>query len=617
MRTKTRTKLRSKISLLFVVCAALLAVPAIALADDIRDGLDSAAQQTQTITAGDSTSTGFTNQYWIVANAAGTSPNGCDVLAAGDSITATFNVNTPAGVSASVSSLTFDECRAGSDLNSQTVKFTSNTPGTYTIPVLTKTSGTGTYTTANTTFTLVVNDNCPSGDTSGNLQDGKCTANTPPQVSVSGVTNGDSYEHGAVPAAGCNVTDAEDTNESANPVKDSSGLNSYGLGSEKVTCTYTDGGGLTKSASATYNIVDTTKPNIAAHDDVTAEATGPNGAEVTYTAPTANDAVYGNLGDANCTPASGSQFPMGDTTVTCTATDGSGNEATPTTFKVTVKDTTAPALTLPDNITEEATGPNGNVVNYSASAKDLVSGSVNVDCTPNSGSTFAITTTTVNCSATDAAGNKATGSFTVKVQDTIAPSNIQFVGSINDGNSFFFGDAPAQPTCTATDSGSGLNAAGCVVSGYSTAVGTHTLKATATDKAGNTATKEISYTVKPYTLNGFYQPIDMNGTVNTVKNGSTVPVKFELFKGATELTSTSAVTSIKYNSIPCGELAGDPEDAIETVATGGTSLRYDATAGQFIYNWTTPKGAKEVGKCYTLTMTAADSSSITAYFKLK
>ena len=174
-----------------------------------------------------------------------------------------------------------------------------------------------------------------------------------------------------------------------------------------------------------------------------------------------------------------------------------------------------------------------------------------------------------------------------------------------------------KPTCTATDCGSGLNSAGCVVSGYSTALGTHTLKATATDKSGNTASKEISYTVKPYTLNGFYQPIDMNDTVNTVKNGSTVPVKFELFKGTTELTSTSAVTSIKYNSILCGALAGDPEDAIETTATGGTSLRYDATSGQFVYNWTTPKGATQVGKCYTLTMTAADSSSITAYFKLK
>jgi hypothetical protein len=94
-------------------------------------------------------------------------------------------------------------------------------------------------------------------------------------------------------------------------------------------------------------------------------------------------------------------------------------------------------------------------------------------------------------------------------------------------------------------------------------------------------------------------------------------VKFELFKGGAELTSISAVTSIKYNAIDCSALSGDPEDAIETVATGGTSLRYDTTAGQFIYNWTTPKGANQVGKCYSLTMTAADSSTMTALFKLK
>ena len=49
-------------------------------------------------------------------------------------------------------------------------------------------------------------------------------------------------------------------------------------------------------------------------------------------------------------------------------------------------------------------------------------------------------------------------------------------------------------------------------------------------------------------------------------------------------------------------------------STGGTSLRYDATGGQFIQNWKTPTGA---GSCYTATMTALDGSSITAYFKIK
>ena len=110
------------------------------------------------------------------------------------------------------------------------------------------------------------------------------------------------------------------------------------------------------------------------------------------------------------------------------------------------------------------------------------------------------------------------------------------------------------------------------------------MTATATDNAGNENMASSTYTVKPDTLKGFYQPIDMNDTVNTVKGGSTVPVKFELFKGATEL-KTSAVSSISATPISCASLTG-PEDAIETVATGGTSLRYDTTGGQFIYNWT-------------------------------
>jgi len=54
-------------------------------------------------------------------------------------------------------------------------------------------------------------------------------------------------------------------------------------------------------------------------------------------------------------------------------------------------------------------------VKFSASATDLVDGSVTVTCTPVSGSTFPFGTTTVSCSAKDKAGNSASGSFKVKV----------------------------------------------------------------------------------------------------------------------------------------------------------------------------------------------------------
>ena len=150
------------------------------------------------------------------------------------------------------------------------------------------------------------------------------------------------------------------------------------------------------------------------------------------------------------------------------------------------------------------------------------------------------------------------------------------------------------------------------MTGYSTSVGTHTLTATATDHAGNTSVETRGYTVLAWTMSGFYKPVDMGGVFNTVKGGSTVPLKFELFAGPTELTELAAVQSFQVHGTSCS--AGADTDAVEFTTTGGTSLRYDSTDGQFIQNWKTPTGA---GKCYRVTMTAQDGSTIQALFKTK
>ena len=112
---------------------------------------------------------------------------------------------------------------------------------------------------------------------------------------------------------------------------------------------------------------------------------------------------------------------------------------------------------------------------------------------------------------------------------------------------------------------------------------------------------------------GFYQPVDMGGVWNTVKGGSTVPLKFQLFAGPTELTSTSAVKSFTQTMIACPG-ASAIVDAIGFVTTDGTSLWYDTTGGQFIQKWATPTGA---GSCYSTTVTTIDGSSITALFKIR
>lgn len=288
--------------------------------------------------------------------------------------------------------------------------------------------------------------------------------------------------------------------------------------------------------------------------------------------------------------------------------DRAGNPATAATVNGINIDQTDPAiLFLGQSPASNANGWNKSAVDLSWSCSDGLSGPQAATVTETLTGEGANQSATGTC--LDKAGNDISDTHSDIDIDLTDPHSITFVGDIDPGESFVFGSVPAAPTCTAADALSGL--ASCIVSGYGTAVGGHTLTATATDKADNDATANRSYTVASWTLKGFYQPVDMSGIVNTVKGGSTVPLKFEVFAGATELTDTSIVSTL-IKTATC--TTGLPEDTIEVTATGGTSLRYDTTGGQYIFNWQTPKLP---GRCYTVTLTTLDGSTLNALFKLK
>jgi hypothetical protein len=101
----------------------------------------------------------------------------------------------------------------------------------------------------------------------------------------------------------------------------------------------------------------------------------------------------------------------------------------PVTFDLN-PDLTAPAITVPANITAQATDASGAMVTYTASAQDLEDPAPSFGCVPASGSLFSIGTTTVTCTATDAAGNSASASFTVTVVDTPPPTLEQQIRAI-------------------------------------------------------------------------------------------------------------------------------------------------------------------------------------------
>ena len=141
-----------------------------------------------------------------------------------------------------------------------------------------------------------------------------------------------------------------------------------------------------------------------------------DGAIVDYPTPAASD-VEDPSPVVICDPEPGSIFPLGDTIVSCTAIDASGN-IDECTFMVSVVDTTPPEIICPDDILQTADGPDGAVVTYITPAVgDIVDPTPEVICDPESGSLFPLGATIVSCTAVDDSGNTAVCTFMVIIGD--------------------------------------------------------------------------------------------------------------------------------------------------------------------------------------------------------
>jgi HYR domain/WD40-like Beta Propeller Repeat len=114
-------------------------------------------------------------------------------------------------------------------------------------------------------------------------------------------------------------------------------MNADGTGATRLTNNAPPGSTLPEDWFPSWQPIitaDTTPPVITVPEPITVNAASPIGAVVTYsvTATDPDDAVA----SLACLPASGSTFPIGTTTVTCTATDTHGNTSSAS-FTVTVK----------------------------------------------------------------------------------------------------------------------------------------------------------------------------------------------------------------------------------------------------------------------------------------
>ncbi len=321
----------------------------------------------------------------------------------------------------------------------------------------------------------------------------------------------------------------------------------FAIGTTRVSCSAADAAGNTGSASLSVTVRDVTPPVVSVPADMTVDATSPAGAQVTFTA-SASDEVDGAL-TPTCTPESGSVFAIGTTRVSCSAADAAGNTGSAS-LSVTVRDVTPPVVSVPADMTVDATSPAGAQVTFTASASDEVDGALTPTCTPESGSVFAIGTTRVSCSAADAAGNTGSASLSVTVRDVTPPVVSVPADMTVDATS----PAGAQVTFTASasDEVDGALTPTCTPeSGSVFAIGTTRVSCSAADAAGNTGSASLSVTVR--------------GAAEQIAN------EIARVEGSSLPTGASESLTGMLNAAAIALDAGDPQAAVRAL---DAALRY-------------------------------------------
>jgi gliding motility-associated-like protein len=333
-----------------------------------------------------------------------------------------------------------------------------------------------------------------------------------------------------IPATSDNCTMATVTNDA--PA-------SFPLGSTTVIWTVTDAAGNTVTCTQTVTVNDTQLPTITCPSDVivstdadACEATGVN----LGTSLTADNCAVATV--TNDAPAS---FPLGSTTVIWTVTDAAGNTAT-CTQTVTVNDTQFPTITCPSDVIISTDADACEATGFTLGAPVTADNCTVATVTNDAPASFPLGSTTVTWIVTDAAGNTATCTQTVTVNDTQLPT-------ITCPSDVIISTDADACEATGVNLGAPATADNCTVATVtnnapaSYPAGVTNVIWTATDASGNTATCTQTVTVNDTQLPTIVCPA--NVTVNASNGGCTAS---SVALGTPISSDNCAVVSVTNNA---------------------------------------------------------------------
>jgi hypothetical protein len=182
---------------------------------------------------------------------------------------------------------------------------------------------------------------------------------------------------------------------------------------------------------------------------------------------------------------------------------------------------------------------------------------------------------------------------------------------ISIGSGVFLAGSAPQVVCS--DAGSGIASCQVTPNPVDNTIGTHSVHVKAVDRVGNVTEADGSYTAI-YPFSGFFSPVDNLPTLNLIKPGQAVPVKFGL--GGNRGLAIFATGYPAAETISCSTSALiDPVE--QTVTAGDSSLSYDAGSQQYSYVWKTPSSGWPSGACRQLLLKLVDGATYRANFKAK